>query len=98
MSSCNNWYCWNNWYIDGSIQTELVGNGRGRLDFGNCYYWQTGVVRVLLNGTEIASASSLTPSVIIEFDFSNGETLELVEESNGIIQFNQFEVISCSTD
>jgi hypothetical protein len=94
--SCGNWYCWNDGLPEGSIQTELVGNGRGRLDFGNC--WETGIVRVLLNGTEIASASSNTPSTIIEFDFSNGEALELVEESIGIIQFNQFEVLLCASD
>ena len=34
-------------------------------DFGNC--WETGIVRVLLNGTEIASASANTPSITIEF-------------------------------
>ena len=96
ISSCGNWYCWNDGLPEGSIQTELVGNGRGRLDFGNC--WETGIVRVLLNGTEIASASSNTPSTIIEFVFSNGEALELVEESIGIIQFNQFEVLLCVTD
>ena len=96
ISSCNNWYCYNNWEIDGSIQTELVGNGRGRLDFGNC--WETGIVRVLLNGTEIASASANTPSITIEFDFTNREALELVEESIGIIQFNQFEVLLCTSD
>ena len=66
-----NWYCWNDWEVTGSIGTKLFGNGHGRLDFGNC--WNTGIVRVLLNGTEIASASSNTPSTIIEFDFDNVE-------------------------
>jgi len=74
----------------------LFGNGRGRLDFGNC--WETGIVRVLLNGTEIASASANTPSITIEFDFTNRGALELVEESIGIIQFNQFEVLLCASD
>ena len=96
ISSCSNWYCWNIGLPVGSIQTELVGNGRGRLDFGNC--WETGIVRVLLNGTEIASASANTPSITIEFDFTNREALKLVEESIGIIQFNQFEVLSCTSD
>ena len=94
ISTCMNWYCWNSWNVTGSIGTKLYGNGHGRLDFGNC--WNTGIVRVLLNGTEIASASSNTPSTIIEFDFDNGETLEIIEEHIGIIQFNQFDVLSCN--
>ena len=95
INTCSNWYCWKDNEPVGSIETTLFGNGRGRVDFGNC--WTTGVVRLFLNGTEIASASSNSPSNVVEFDFTSGQTLKLVEESIGIIQFNHFEVLSCST-
>ena len=45
ISSCGNWYCWNDGLPEGSIQTELVGNGRGRLDFGNCCIAQKASLR-----------------------------------------------------
>ena len=91
---CMSWYCWEHDIPVGSISTELNGNGRGRLDFGNC--WKTGIVRVFLAGNEIAQASANTQSTVIEFDFNSGDELKIVEESIGIIQFNNFDVLSCT--
>ena len=31
-----NWFCYKGDKLEGSIKTTLVGNGRAKLDFGNC--------------------------------------------------------------
>ena len=63
--------------------------GHGKLDFGNCI--NQGSVDVYLDGTKISSASLLKKSVIVEFDFKDGSTLELLDVGVSIIQFNSFE-------
>ena len=86
----------NSWYGYGggrSIQTNLIGYGRARLDFGNYYY--NGNVRAFLNGNEIGKATANELSKEIEFDFNNGDTLELKEFSDASIRFNNFTVLSC---
>ena len=74
-------------------KTSLNGNGRARIDFGNC--WHNSVVKVFLDGNEIASANGSAHSIVKEFDFTDGSELKLTEEQYGIISFNSFEVLGC---
>ena len=76
----------------GYIKTKIEGFGTGRLDFGNC--WNSGIVKVFLDGIEIASAPVSTPNKIVEFGFNSSE-LEIREEDIGILVFNSFEVLTC---
>ena len=86
----------NSWYGYGggrSIKTNLIGYGKARLDFGNCY--DNGNVRAFLNGNEIGKATQYELSKKIEFYFNNGDTLELKEFYFASIRFNNFTVLSC---
>ena len=75
------------------IKTTLKGNGRARIDFGNC--WHNSVVKVFLDENEIASAGGSQDNIVKEFDFTDGSELRLTEEQYGIISFNSFEVLNC---
>ena len=77
---------------NGYIKAKLEGFGTGRLDFGNC--WTSEIVKVFLDGIEIASAPVSTPNKIVEFTFDSSE-LEIREEDIGILVFNSFEVLTC---
>ena len=93
ISNCSgNWFT----YASGSpscyIKTTLNGNGRAKIDFGNCY--NNGVAKLFLDGNEIASAGANEVNIVKEFDFTEGSELKLTEESYGIISFNSFEVLS----
>ena len=94
--------CKNNWYTffpnqpNCYIKTTLNGYGRAKIDFGNCDTYIVSVVKVFLNNNEIASAGPNTVSIVKEFDFTDGSELKLVEEKNGIISFNSFEVLNCN--
>ena len=78
-----------------SIQTNLYGCGKARLDFGN--YWSSGHTTVHLNGNEIGVAKGRERSKTIDFDFNDGDELMLSIGSNddGTIVFNSFTVFSC---
>ena len=91
---CSNWYCYKLNEHEGSIKTTLFGNGRAKLDFGNCY--TSGIVKVFVDNTEIASTTHSTTSKTVEFDYNDGSELKIVEENAGIIMFNSFEVLSCT--
>merc|ERR1711971_748093 len=102
--SCENWWCYNDNYSDGNnglgvISTQLIGNGRGRLDYGIC--WGPSSLRkvtVYLNGNEISSVVGgrvLTISKIVEFDYTDSDTLMIEESGAGVLQFNSFSVIGC---
>ena len=68
----------------------------GRLDFGNC--WDTGVVRVYLEGVLIGRATANTPSKKITFPLPEDSLLEIKDEgANSVIKFNHFEMVECST-
>ena len=92
----NSWYGYGHLTSEsnGSIKTTLNGYGKARLDFGNCYY---GGVRALLNENEIGKATPNELSKKIEFDFNDGDTLELKKNpyTHGIIRFNNFTVLNC---
>ena len=67
--------------ITRSIKTTLNGYGKSRLDFGNCL--------------PIGNATKNELSKKIEFDFNNGDTLELKGNRYAMIRFNNFTVLSC---
>ena len=69
--------------------------GRARLHFGNCNKNKKGIVKVLLDDKEIAKAKRMKLNEMIEFHFNHDSTLEIVGESKGTIQINDFEVLHC---
>ena len=92
----NSWYGYG--FDHGSIKTTLNGCGKARLDFGNCNPSPSSAyVQVLLNGNEIGKATSNELSKKIEFDFNDGDILELAESPDdlAIIKFNNFTVVGC---
>ena len=86
-----------------SIQTTLKGCGKARLDYGNCFHCFScdssnyDYVHVRLNGVEISRAANNNQelSKTIEFDFTDGNTVELYEDGLSAIKFNGLSVISC---
>ena len=78
-----------------SIKTKLSGEGKARLHFGNCNKNKKGLVKVLLNNQEIATAKKMKLYEVIEFDFNNDSTLEIVGVEKGAIQINDFEILDC---
>lgn len=94
----NSWYGFLNIGGKGSINTTLRGCGVAKLDFGQCsIYGDPGdSTHVNLNGNEIGRAINLQPSKTIEFNFKDGDILELKEGSDfSAIRFNSFTIISC---
>ena len=85
----------------GSIRTTLNGCGRARLDYGNCQHLfsdpGSDSVHVILNGNEISSAANNGQelSKTIEFDFTNGDILELNEDGPSAIRVNSLTILSC---
>ena len=86
-----------------SIKTTLKGCGKAMLDYGNCYSC-TGpcpvqYVHVTLNGNEISKAAynGLELSKTVDFDFKDGDILELYEAGKSAIKFNGFTIIKCCT-
>ena len=55
------------------------------------------MVKVLLDGQEIATAKKMKRNEVIEFDFNHESTLEILGQKKGAIQFNDFEVLSCQS-
>ena len=62
------------------------------ITFGNC--WKKGLVRLYINGNEVYTVHS-NILVTIEFDFKNGDKLELKEHYIGIIRFDDFQIKGC---
>jgi len=93
ISTCPNWHTFASGTPSCYIKTTLNGNGRAKIDFGNCY--SNGVAKLFLDGNEIASAGASEPNIVKEFDFTDGSELMLTEESYGVISFNSFEVLTC---
>ena len=89
VTKCTNWYGWTNDAPVCSISTSLVGKGLASLYFGNC--WNTGVVKVLLDGAEIGSAGPQEPNELITFYYHGSSTLEIKEVDTAVIQFNKLE-------
>ena len=75
----------------GSISSTLHGTGMASITFGNC--WETGEVKLLIDGNVISSAG---PHSIItsEFQFENSN-MKLEEHNTGIIRFDDFDIPNC---
>ena len=70
------------------MSTKLKGYGYATLEFGNCI--NTGTVQVFLNGKTIGStATDKKEQKKIQFDFWDGDTLAL-KENSGMILFGGF--------
>ena len=93
ISTCPNWHTFASGTPSCYIKTTLNGNGRAKIDFGNCY--SNGVAKLFLDGKEIASAGASEPNIVKEFDFTDGSELMLTDESYGVISFNSFEDLNC---
>ena len=93
----NSWWGYLNGYGRGSINTTLRGCGVAKLDFGECAgNLAREFTQVNLNGKEIGRATGLQRSKTIEFNFKDGDILELKEGSDySAIRFNSFTAISC---
>ena len=84
-----------------SIKTSLQGCGKARLDYGNCYDCFScqifDFVHVTLNGNEISKAANngQEHSKTVEFDFNDGDILELYENGISAIKFSGFTIIEC---
>ena len=84
-----------------SIKTSLQGCGKARLDYGNCYdcfsCQNFDYVHVTLNGNEISKAANNGQelSKTIEFDFTNGDILELNEDGPSAIRINGLTILTC---
>ena len=91
---CGNGTKWFGYRGRREINTILKGCGKGKLDFGNCGYYNK--VNVYLNGQEVGSATGYKPNNIAEFNFNDGDLIEIVANAdNAVIQFNSFSVSSC---
>ena len=99
--SCVNWWCYNDGNGGlGVISTQLIGNGHARLDYGICLGSSSTShkVTVYLNGNEISSVvggSMLKTSNVVDFDFTDSDTLMIEESGTAVFQFNSFSVVGC---
>ena len=94
------WWGENIGKYNGTIKTSLYKCGRARLNFGNCYIdtnkkVHQHYVQVKLNNVEIGQAQAGIANKTIEFNFKNGDVLELQDIAEATIKFNDFVIISC---
>ena len=99
--NCVNWWGYNGLNGgDGYISTQLIGNGRGRLNYGLCggngASKPSSKVTVYLNGNEISSISGGIASKDVEFDYTDSDILKIDEVGGIVLQFNSFSVIGCN--
>ena len=80
------WFGYNYAQSVGSVQTMFQGTGKATLNFGNCY--GSGHVIVYLNGREISRANAYQPRIDVEFQYSKGDILYIVEVNTAIIKLN----------
>ena len=93
-NKCGNGTIWFGYRGGREISTTLKGCGNGKLDFGNCGKYNK--VNVYLNGQEVGSATGYKPNNIAEFNFNDGDLIEIVANAdNAVIQFNSFSVSTC---
>ena len=97
MQKCFHPYTWWGDYAgqpSGYIRTRLNVCGKARLNFGNCYL-NSDNVQVNLNNNEIGRAKGGTDNKTIEFEFKDGDILELRDMGEATIKFNDFAIINC---
>ena len=88
------WYGWNSGSSVGSLSAQLTGSGSAYLGYGNC--WNSGVVKVYLNGKEIDSAPPNTPKKFVAFYFKDGAKLEIKDEGrNSVVHINYLLILKC---
>ena len=87
------WFGWSGNALVGSVSTTLTSSGRAEMSFGNC--WNSGIVKVYLNGIVIATAGPNSQN-LVTFDFQVGDVLKLRDEgANSVIQINSFNILQC---
>ena len=92
------WYGFNWGLSVGSIKTTLHGCGKAELDFGECWdsqNWNSRYTQINLNGNEIGRAKARELRKKIQFDFKEGDVLELHDRGYAMIIFNNFTILSC---
>ena len=75
----------------GSISSTLHGAGTASITFGNC--WQTGEVKLVIDGNVISSAGPHS-MITTEFQFEDSN-IKLEEHNSAIIRFDDFDIPSC---
>ena len=88
------------WYCSGSkkgnITATFQGSGNATLDFGNCY--KRGMVEVFVKSAKSkkwvskGDANKNEKSKSIQFEFSPGDELKIMEPKNGMITLKSFKV------
>ena len=93
LGSCDSgpWFGFKTGELIGSISTTLYGQGHASLTFGNC--WDTGIVKLFLNESEISSVGPHSQKTV-GFYFDN-TIMKVEEHDTGIIQFFHFEISGC---
>ena len=91
--SRNSWFGCCSGQCIGSVKTKLKNCGKARLYYGNC--GKGGSVLIKLNGRQIGKVGG-NRSTKVEFDFKDGDLLELSEVNSSIIEFDDFKIISCT--
>ena len=93
------WYGYISGLSEGSIKTTLHGCGKAELDFGECTKYSPNsrytYTQITLNGNEIGRANARELSKKIQFDFKEGDVLELHDRGYAMIRFNNFTILSC---
>ena len=89
-----NWFGFCSGHCSGTIKTTLRKCGKAKLKFGNCY--GHGYVVAKLNGRQVGRANAHQSKKIV-FAFKDGDILELSDIGSSIIQFDDLNIISCST-
>ena len=92
--SSASWFGWKPNNLVGSISTILNGYGSAILGYGNCN--SVGRVAVYKNDVEIASVGAKIEDQL-EFEFQDGDVINISEENMGIIQFNDLAIIGCGS-
>ena len=87
FDTCTNWYAYKKGVPIGTMKTSLSGMGKGKLEFGNCF--NTGVVKVYLDGSEIENAGP-GEFKVVSFEYNDGSVLEISEFNIAIIQIDNF--------
>ena len=91
--SINSWFGLCSGDCIGSVNTKLRKCGKARLYYGNC--GKGGCVEAKLNSRIIGRVGG-NKSGNVEFDFKDGDLLELYEFKSAIIEFDDFKIISCT--
>lgn len=78
----------------GNISTTLRGDGKGNLTFGNCF--DSGTVKLYVGGKLEDTVEANTGNRTVQFDYSDGDNLELSVEGGGVLKMSNFVILQCS--